>query len=59
MNPLYWTIFQSVLGRRRRCSVCGKDQVINRLAKDKRYHCCYCGHPFRKAEMAQRTRERR
>lgn len=59
MNPLYLTVFQTVLGQRRRCSVCGKHQVIDRLAKDKKYYCKYCGHTFRKAELAQRTRERR
>ena len=59
MNPLYLTVFHTVAGQRRRCSVCGKHQVINRLAQDKKYHCKYCGRPFRKRDLAERTRQRR
>lgn len=58
MNPLYLTVYHTVLGQRRRCRLCGKHQVVDRLAQDKKYHCKYCGHPFRKVELAQRTEER-
>lgn len=51
MNPLYLTVFHTVMGRRRRCSACGKEQVVGRLDKDGRYHCKYCGHRFTKQEL--------
>ena len=58
MNPLYVTVFHTVVGQRRRCSFCGRHQTINRLDRDKRYHCRYCHRPFRKADLAGQTRRR-
>jgi len=46
MNPLYLTIFHTVVGRKRLCSSCGKVQVVERLDSDQRYHCKYCGQSF-------------
>lgn len=47
-------IFQTVLGRKRHCSACGKAQVVERLDKDQRYHCKFCGHRFTKEELQTR-----
>jgi len=54
MNALYLTIFHTVLGHKRRCSACGKAQVVERLDKDNRYHCKYCGHRFTREELQTR-----
>jgi len=51
MNALYLTVFHTVMGRRRRCSACGREQVVNHLDKDRRYHCKFCGHRFSKQEL--------
>lgn len=59
MNPLYAAVFQTVAGLRRRCNFCGRHQTINRLEPDKRYHCRYCGRPFRKADLLGKTHRRR
>lgn len=51
MNPLYLAISQTVLGHKRRCSLCGKVQGVERLDKDQRYHGKHCGHRFTKEEL--------
>ena len=51
MNPLYLTVFHTVMGRKRRCARCGKEQVVGRLDPDGRYHCQQCGHRFTKDEL--------
>ncbi|HXE76231.1 MAG TPA: hypothetical protein VNN18_11450 [Candidatus Xenobia bacterium] len=51
MSLLYLTVFHAVVGRRRRCRACGKEQVVGRLDKDSRYHCKHCGHRFSKQEL--------
>jgi len=56
MNPLYLTIFHTVVGRKRLCSSCGKVQVVERLDSDQRYHCKYCGHRFTKEELKAESR---
>jgi DNA-directed RNA polymerase subunit RPC12/RpoP len=48
------TIFHTVVGHKRRCSACGKVQVVERLDKDQRYHCKFCGHRFTKEELQAR-----
>jgi len=51
MNPLYLTVFHTVLGHKRRCPVCGKEQIVDHLDADRRYHCKQCGHRFTKDEL--------
>jgi DNA-directed RNA polymerase subunit RPC12/RpoP len=51
MNPLYLTVYHTVMGRKRRCSRCGKEQVVGRLDADGRYHCKQCDHRFTKDEL--------
>jgi len=51
MNPLYLTVFHTVMGRKRRCRRCGKEQVVGRLGADGRYHCQQCGNRFTKDEL--------
>jgi len=51
MNPLYLTVFHTMMGRKRRCARCGKEQVVGRPDPDGRYHCKACGHRFTKDEL--------
>ncbi|MFB3924076.1 MAG: hypothetical protein ACE145_20325 [Terriglobia bacterium] len=58
MNPLYFAVVNTVLGHRRRCPACGKEQIIARHAKDRTIHCKKCGHRFTKEELQGKTRSR-
>ncbi|HKZ51671.1 MAG TPA: hypothetical protein VJ085_00170 [Candidatus Acidoferrales bacterium] len=51
MNPLYLIVYHTVMGQRRRCPACGKEQVIDQVDRDQRYHCKYCNHRFTKEEL--------
>lgn len=51
MNPLYLAVYHVVMGKRRRCSACGREQVVDHLDSDQRYHCKFCGHRFTKDEL--------
>ena len=51
MNPLYLTVYYAVMGRKRRCSRCGKQQIVDHLDTDGRYRCKECGHRFTKEEL--------
>jgi len=51
MNPLYLAVYHVVMGKRRRCSACGKEQVVDRLDNAGRYHCKFCSHCFTKEEL--------
>src|SRR3990172_647256 len=51
MNPLYLIVYHTVMGQRRRCPACGKEQVIHQVDPDQRYHCKYCNHRFTKEEL--------
>jgi len=48
---LYLTVFHTIMGQRRRCPKCGKQQIIGQLDQDGRYHCKNCKHRFTKEEL--------
>lgn len=51
MNPIYAAVMAAVLGRKRACSKCGAEQIVDRLGADGRYHCKKCGHTFTREEL--------
>ena len=56
MSPLYFAVVSTVLGHRRRCPACGKEQIVDRLSEDRSYHCKKCGHRFTKEELRAKSR---
>jgi DNA-directed RNA polymerase subunit RPC12/RpoP len=51
-------IVSTVIGRRRRCPACGKEQVVDRLSKDGNYHCKKCGHRIAKKDLSAKPHPR-
>jgi transposase-like protein len=50
-NPLFAAAMAAVLGRKRKCPACGKEQVVGSLDRQGRYHCKKCGHVFTRTEL--------
>jgi len=51
MNPLHMAIVSTVVGRRRRCPACGKEQIVDRLTREGGYTCKKCGHHLSKKDL--------
>jgi transposase-like protein len=58
MNPLHMAIVSAVIGRKRRCPACGKEQVLGHPAKSGRFRCKKCGHHFTKKDLESQSRPR-